>query len=223
MTKVKYRRHGCNFHPTQSSPMSFSPASSSRQFNRHFRHCMTTMHRLSDSYSQVLCSPKMDQNFWSTMSVLAPRLEDGEFLRLCLATAKAILRGFQLEVRKRTHMRRRCERLVIRTRLEKGDAMSINAGLSRLKTAGSFMPAPSWMAPRFERMAVALLPSLHEHPAHQEAITQSYDGIPSVDYDETLPYRYRCKQGKVHYESSRSTSCHLNGIRQRPRYHRIMS
>ena len=34
---------------------------------------------------------------------ILPRLEDGEFLRLCLATAKGNLEGFQLEVEKNTH------------------------------------------------------------------------------------------------------------------------
>ena len=113
---------------------------------------------------------------------ILPRLEDGEFLRLCLATAKGNLEGFQLEVRKE----HTCAVVVTAAgypdATRKGDAMSISAALETenrwLIHAGTKLDGTTLRTNGGRVAAVVARAS-----STQEAITQSYDGIPSVDYD----------------------------------------
>ena len=113
---------------------------------------------------------------------ILPRLEDGEFLRLCLATAKGNLEGFQLEVRDE----HTCAVVVTAAgypdATRKGDAISVADNLETghrwLIHAGTKLDG-STLLTNGGRVAAVVARAANT----QEAITQSYDGVPSVEFD----------------------------------------
>ena len=113
---------------------------------------------------------------------ILPRLEDGEFLRLCLATAKGNLEGFNLEVRDE----HTCAVVVTAAgypdATRKGDAISVAETLETdhrwLIHAGTKLDGATLLT-NGGRVAAVVARAANT----QEAITQSYDGVPSVEFD----------------------------------------
>ena len=113
---------------------------------------------------------------------ILPRLEDGEFLRLCLATAKGNLEGFKLEVRD-DHT---CAVVVTAAgypdATRKGDSISVGEELESenrwLIHAGTKLEDATLLTNGGRVAAIVA-----RAPSTQEAITQSYDGLPSVKFD----------------------------------------